>query len=164
MPMRNRAILVKQCPETRGRDWQREFIGLHQLGAIILAMAATVFCASLQCQQLPDAPSKIMDKKFITLTAFNAVGTALDAYTTIDLIGGNNRCVAEGGNPMLYGKNPGAARVTLLMGAEWVGSVAASYELKRHHAKLFGIPLWVVPQAANAGHLRDGIHNVVICR
>lgn len=112
--------------------------------------------------QLPDAPSAV-DRSFWAVTTASAVSTAADAYTTVDMIGGHS-CPFEETSPTLYGRNPSAARTTLVMGGLFAASVATSYVLKRVHARIWKLPLWPAPEAYLAyGHAYGAIHNFRHC-
>lgn len=100
---------------------------------------------------------QVADKKFLFVVGGNAVATGLDAYTT-------QTCSYESWNPTLYGQKPRALRVGIVMGGLFVASTVVSYELKKHHAHLWRIPLWALPSAYEAnGHFQGAIHNLRIC-
>ena len=110
--------------------------------------------------QLPDAP-KVADKSFWAVTAFSGAATAADAYTTANF---GPRCPYESGNPGLYGVYPTAKRVTLVMGGLFAASAGASYVLKRHHARLWKVPLWPAPELYLAyGHAAGAASNARNC-
>jgi hypothetical protein len=104
-----------------------------------------------------------------TAAAMAGIGTALDAYTTVTRIHPATHpyefaCTEEVWAPELYGKHPHAVRVSLVMGAEFAGSILVSRELKKRlKGKILG-RAWLLPLAYEANsHWQGAIHNFQHC-
>jgi hypothetical protein len=61
-------------------------------------------------------------------------------------------CNIERQSPYLYGTHPTALRANAVAAGKSVGSVAIAYYLRKHHRKLWGVPLLV--KASLRGHAR----------
>lgn len=99
-------------------------------------------------QEVPDAPHRLLDKKFMSLAALSTASTFADSYTTTWarqnwLAGKTNVCNIERESAYLYGTHPTAARAYAVAAGKSVASVAASYFLRKHHSKLWSVPLVV---------------------
>ena len=123
-----------------------------------------VFFASSLLAQLPEAPQPVVDRNFWLVTSANGIATLGDIITTSKLVGHTASCPYEVWSDSLYGRQPNTARTSLVMGGLYAASVFSSYELKKHHAKLWKVPLWIAPQAYLAGgHAVGTIHNLQTC-
>lgn len=90
--------------------------------------------------------TKIVDNKFLALAVISTGATFSDSYTTLFarqnwLAGKSNVCNTEVQSPYLYGTHPTAVRVYAVASVKSVGSIAASYYLRRHHNKFWSLPL-----------------------
>jgi hypothetical protein len=90
--------------------------------------------------------TKIVDNKFIALAVISTGSTFADSYTTLFarenwLAGKTNVCNAEVQSAYLYGTHPTVARAYAVASVKSVGSVAASYYLRKHHNKFWSLPL-----------------------
>ena len=90
--------------------------------------------------------SKIVDERFIALTVVSTGSTFSDSYTTLFarenwLAGKKGVCNAEVQSAYLYGTHPTVARAYAVASAKSVGAIAASYYLRKHHSKLWSLPL-----------------------
>jgi hypothetical protein len=133
---------------------------------VLLVLSATSMAA-----ELPDAPSaivaaspfvavaaptsqkpmairetKIVDNTFIALAVISTGSTFADSYTTLFarqnwLAGKTNVCNAEVQSAYLYGTHPTVARAYAVASVKSIGSIAASYYLRKHHSKLWSLPL-----------------------
>jgi hypothetical protein len=90
--------------------------------------------------------TKVIDNKFIALALISTGSTFADSYTTLFarenwLAGKTNVCNAEVQSAYLYGTHPTVARAYAVASVKSVGSVAASYYLRKHHNKFWSLPL-----------------------
>jgi len=90
--------------------------------------------------------SKTIDKKFIGLAVISTGSTFADSYTTLFarqnwLAGKKGVCNAEVQSAYLYGTHPTVGRAYAVASLKSVGSVVASYYLRKHHSKLWSLPL-----------------------
>ena len=90
--------------------------------------------------------TKIVDNKFIALAVISTGSTFADSYTTLFarenwLAGKTNVCNAEVQSAYLYGTHPTVARAYAVASVKSVGTVAASYYLRKHHNKFWSLPL-----------------------
>jgi hypothetical protein len=108
--------------------------------------------------------NKVIDQKFIALSIVSAGSTFADSYTTLFarenwLAGKTNVCNAEVESAYLYGTHPTVARAYAVASVKTVGSIAASYYLRKHHSKL-----WSVPLIGNAiSSLQGTTQNMIAC-
>lgn len=121
---------------------------------------ALLLSSSLWAQTLPEAPSKVADKKYVITLGATIAANAMDAYTTSRYVGTPEHCPIEGGSPWLYGRKPAEARVIGIMSGETVAVGLMSYVLKRKRKRY-----WFVPMIANGtSHAAGAIHNFRVCR
>ena len=90
--------------------------------------------------------SKTIDKKFIGLAVISTGSTFADSYTTLFarqnwLAGKKGVCNAEVQSAYLYGTHPTVGRAYAVASLKSVGSMVASYYLRKHHSKLWSLPL-----------------------
>ncbi len=110
------------------------------------------------------AESNVVDKKFLALAIVSTGSTFSDSYTTLFarenwLAGRKGVCNAEVQSAYLYGTHPTVGRAYAVASVKSVGSVAASYYLRRHHSKL-----WSVPLLANSMISLEGTtQNMIMC-
>lgn len=131
--------------------------------AILVTLLLLLLLVSLaHCQQLPDAPQKVVDKNFVVASLVYAGAVAFDGYTTAAAVfhGG---CY-EGGSPWLLGKYPSPAKDAAIGAAEFAVGEGVTYLLKREsrrkHLNWLSY-VWFAPIAEQTSeHLYGGIHNV----
>ena len=119
--------------------------------------------SSYATAQLPEAPKpQTLSPAFWAVVASDGAATALDAYSSV---GWNAHKCVEVANPELYGLHPQPLRTGLVMGSMWAGSTALAYVAKRHHLRLWKLPLWPLASAWEAqGHTQGFINNFRHCR
>lgn len=107
----------------------------------------------------------VIDKKFVSLAVISTASTFADSYTTLFaqqnwLAGKTGVCNIEVESPYLYGRHPTPGRVYAVASAKSAGSILAAYYLrKRHHHKL-----WSLPLLFNATMSLQGVtQNLVAC-
>ncbi len=88
----------------------------------------------------------IVDKKFIGLAIISTGSTFSDSYTTLFardnwLAHRTGVCNEEVESAYLYGKHPTVGRTYAVASVKSVGSLAAAYVLRKHHSKLWSLPL-----------------------
>lgn len=108
--------------------------------------------------------TKIVDKKFIALAVISTGATFADSYTTLFarenwLAGKTNVCNAEVQSAYLYGTHPTVARAYAVATAKSVGSITAAYFLRKHHSKLWSLPLI----GNSIISLRGTTQNMIVC-
>jgi hypothetical protein len=108
--------------------------------------------------------SRIIDEKFIALAVISTGSTFSDSYTTLFarenwLAGKQHVCNAEVQSAYLYGTHPTVARAYAVASVKSVGSLAASYYLRKHHSKLWSLPLI----ANSAMSLQGTTQNLIAC-
>jgi len=90
-----------------------------------------------------------IDKRFISLSVISTGSAFADSYTTLfarqNWLAGKKVCNVEVQSAYLYGNHPTVARAYGVAAVKSVGSVAASYFLRKHHSKL-----WILPLLANS--------------
>jgi hypothetical protein len=96
--------------------------------------------------EIKTVESKIVDKKFLSLAVISTGSTFADSYTTLfarqNWLGGKKGvCNAEVQSAYLYGTHPTVGRAYAVASAKSVGSVLASYYLRKHHSKFWSLPL-----------------------
>jgi len=105
-----------------------------------------------------------IDKRFVALSVISTGSTFADSYTTLFarqnwLAGKKGVCNAEVQSAYLYGTHPDVGRAYGVAVAKSVGTVAASYYLRKHHSKL-----WALPLLANSViSLQGTSQNLVAC-
>ena len=108
--------------------------------------------------------NKIVDKRFLALAVISTGSAFSDSYTTLFarenwLAGKQNVCNVEAQSPYLYGTHPTVARTYAVASVKSAGSIAASYFLRKHHSKL-----WSVPLIANSVFSLQGTtQNMIVC-
>jgi hypothetical protein len=127
------------------------------LGSLCLAQ-------SLVSKDLPEAPSKTIDRTFIAVTAISTASTFADSYTTTWarqnwLAGRNDVCNIERQSPYLYGTHPTPGRAYSVAAGKSVGSAALAYYLWKHHRRF-----WSAPLIVNAAWSMEGVtQNLIAC-
>jgi hypothetical protein len=94
----------------------------------------------------PKTEVKLVDKKFLSLAIISTGSTFADSYTTLFarqnwLSGKQGVCNMETESPYLYGTHPTVVRAYAVASVKSAGSVFAAYYLRKHHSKLWGLPL-----------------------
>jgi hypothetical protein len=110
------------------------------------------------------AEAKIVDRKFIALAVVSTGSTFSDSYTTLFarenwLAGKTHVCNAEIESAYLYGTHPTIARTYAVASVKSVGSIAASYYLRKHHNKFWSLPLI----ANSISSLQGTTQNMIAC-
>ena len=108
-------------------------------------------------QPIPDAPRRVIDKKFMAVMGMEALAKSADALTTAkhmnEIIGVRpapgcqldypNSCYAwnrfEETNP-LFGRRPSNVRLAVEDGAFFAGETVLTYYLKKHHSRIWWLP------------------------
>lgn len=108
--------------------------------------------------------SKIVDQKFVALALISSGSTFADSYTTLFarqnwLAGKKGVCNAEVQSAYLYGTHPTVGRAYAVASAKSLGSIAASYYLRKHHSKLWGLPM----VANSLLSLQGTTQNMIVC-
>jgi hypothetical protein len=112
----------------------------------------------------PKAEAKVIDSKFLSLAIISTGSTFADSYTTLFarenwLAGKQGVCNIETESPYLYGTHPTVGRTYAVAVVKSAGSAFASYYLRRHHSKL-----WSLPLLANAVMSLQGVgQNIANC-
>src|ERR1700752_3393314 len=93
---------------------------LHVCRAVYLLAVMTVLFVSKQASgQVPERISTHkFDVAYWTVIGTASLGVALEAYTTLSLIGPGKRCNPEVESPTLYGRYPTAPRTIAVMGTQ----------------------------------------------
>ena len=108
--------------------------------------------------------TKVVDKKFMSLALISAGSTFADSYTTLFarqnwLAGKQGVCNMEVQSAYLYGTHPTVARAYAVASVKSAGSVFAAYYLRKHHSKL-----WSLPLLANSVISMQGVtQNMIAC-
>ena len=87
-----------------------------------------------------------VDRRFVTLAIISTGSTFADSYTTLFarqnwLAGKQGVCNVEVQSAYLYGTHPTVARAYAVASVKSVGSVIAAYYLRKHHSRLWSLPL-----------------------
>ena len=90
--------------------------------------------------------TKVIDNKFLSLAIISTGSTFADSYTTLFarenwLAGKKGVCNIEVQSPYLYGTHPTVARAYAVASAKSGVSILAAYYLRKHHSKLWSLPL-----------------------
>lgn len=90
--------------------------------------------------------ARIFDKKFIALALVSTGSTFSDSYTTLFardnwLAHRTGVCNMEVESAYLYGVHPTVGRAYAVATVKSAGSLAAAYLLRKHHSKLWSLPL-----------------------
>lgn len=129
-----------------------------------LAACLLFFSFVALAQDLPEAPVKVLDKKFMALSFLSTATSFSDSYTTTWarenwLAGKTGVCNIERESTYLYGTHPTAGRAYAVAAGKSVATIAASYYLRKHHRRLWGLPM-----AVNAMFGMQGTaQNMVMC-
>lgn len=153
------------------------------------AFALFILAGVCAAKDLPDAPSTVMaadgfiidsaptpviapriteakpvDVKFVTLAIISTGSTFADSYTTLFATqnwqaGKTGVCNMEAQSPYLYGTHPTAGRAYSVAAVKSAGSIFASYYLRKHHSKLWSLPL----VANSVMSLQGTAHNLATC-
>jgi len=109
-------------------------------------------------------PVKTVDAKFLTLAVISTGSTFADSYTTLFarenwLAGKTGVCNQEVESAYLYGTHPTVGRTYAVAAAKSSVSILASYYLRKHHSKL-----WSLPMVVNSAFSLQGVtQNMIVC-
>ena len=129
-----------------------------------LTLCLLLGSAFAHAQELPEAPIKVLDKKFVALSFLSTAVSFSDSYTTTWarqnwLAGKTGVCNVERESTYLYGTHPTPGRAYAVAAGKSVSSVFAAYYLRKHHSRL-----WSLPMVANALFGMQGTaQNMVMC-
>jgi hypothetical protein len=153
-----------------------------------LVLAVLVLAANSAAKELPEAPSAaaairnsmvettpattapkveakpVVDKAFLSLAVISTGSTFADSYTTLFarqnwLAGKQGVCNIEVESAYLYGTHPTVARTYAVASVKGAGSLLAAYYLRKHHSRL-----WSLPLVANSVMSLQGVtQNMVNC-
>lgn len=134
--------------------------------ALLRYLAACVLLTAVvaMAQDLPEAPGKVLDKKFMALGFLSMATSFSDSYTTTWarenwLAGKTGVCNIERESAYLYGTHPTPARAYAVAAGKSVTTLMASYYLRKHHSRL-----WSLPMAVNAIFgIQGTAQNMVMC-
>jgi hypothetical protein len=92
------------------------------------------------------AETKPVDLKFVSLALISTGSAFADSYTTLFarqnwLAGKKGVCNIEVESAYLYGTHPTVVRSYAVASVKSVGAVAAAYYLRKHHSRLWSMPL-----------------------
>lgn len=92
------------------------------------------------------AEKKPIDVTFVGLALISTASTFSDSYTTLFarenwLAGKKGVCNMEVESAYLYGTHPTVGRAYAVASAKSAGSIFAAYYLRKHHSKLWSLPL-----------------------
>jgi hypothetical protein len=95
---------------------------------------------------VPRFETRVVDKKFLSLTVVSTGVTFADSYTTLFarenwLAHKQGVCNAEVESAYLYGTHPTVARTYAVASVKSAGAVFGAYYLRKHHSKLWSVPL-----------------------
>lgn len=95
---------------------------------------------------VPSVETRTIDAKFISLAVISTGSTFADSYTTLFarenwLAGRKGVCNMEVESAYLYGTHPTVGRAYMVASAKSAGSLMAAYLLRKHHSKLWSLPL-----------------------
>lgn len=156
--------------------------------AIALLMALHMCSPISAAKELPDAPSPVavksfvvstpvlvtaprppdtrpVDKKFVSFAIISTGSAFADSYTTLFarqnwLAGKKGACNIEVESAYLYGTHPTIVRTYAVASVKSVGAIAAAWYFRKHHRKL-----WSLPLAANAVISLQGVtQNMITCK
>jgi hypothetical protein len=94
----------------------------------------------------PRFEAHVVDKKFVSLAIISTGTTFADSYTTLFarenwLAHKQGVCNEEVESAYLYGTHPTVARTYAVASVKSASSVLAAYYLRKHHSKLWALPL-----------------------
>jgi hypothetical protein len=151
-------------------------------------LAVAIMSGVSAAKELPDAPSAdmsaeaafieapvttfaprlvekpVIDTTFVALAIMSTGSTFADSYTTMFatqnwLAGKKGVCNMEVQSAYLYGTHPTAGRVYAVASVKSATSLLAAYYLRKHHSKLWGVPL-----TANTAISLEGVtQNIRAC-
>ncbi|HVI06755.1 MAG TPA: hypothetical protein VND65_00530 [Candidatus Binatia bacterium] len=112
----------------------------------------------------PSVETRPVDLKFVSLALISTGSTFADSYTTMFatqnwLAGKKGVCNMEVESAYLYGTHPTAARSYAVASVKSVGAIAAAYYLRKHHSRIWGLPLL----ANSAISLQGVTQNMIAC-
>lgn len=113
---------------------------------------------------LPTVETRTIDSKFIALSLISTAATFSDSYTTLFarenwLAGKQGVCNMEVQSAYLYGTHPTVARAYAVASVKSSASILAAYYLRKHHSKL-----WALPLVANSAISLEGVtQNMKAC-
>jgi hypothetical protein len=110
------------------------------------AVEMTTSVSSSNTADIKTVETKTLDKRFIGLAVISAGSTFADSYTTLFarqnwLAGKQGVCNVEVQSAYLYGTHPTVGRAYAVASAKTAASILASYYLRKHHRKLWSLPL-----------------------
>jgi hypothetical protein len=104
-----------------------------------------------QSPLVASAPQLVSEHKtvtptFVALALISTASTFADSYTTLFarenwLAGKKGVCNVEVQSAYLYGTHPTVGRAYAVASAKSVGSILATYYLRKHHSKFWSLPL-----------------------
>jgi hypothetical protein len=115
-------------------------------GATAAGEPAPALAVALTPVSTPKPETKLMDKKFLSLAMISTGSTFADSYTTLFarqnwLAGKQGVCNMETESAYLYGTHPTVGRTYAVASVKSAGSLFAAYYLRKHHSKLWSLPL-----------------------
>jgi len=151
-------------------------------------VAVLMFSAISTAKELPDAPSNVVpvktsavsstelikaprptetrrvDAKFVSFALISTGSAFADSYTTLFarqnwLAGKKGACNVEVESAYLYGTHPTVARSYAIASVKSAGAIAAAYYLRKHHSRLWSLPLF----ANTAIGLQGVTQNMAAC-
>lgn len=131
---------AKELPEAPSSSLRTS--GAPTLGEpvpVSMVVASTTIAA-------PKAEAPVVDKKFLSLAVVSTGSTFADSYTTLFarqnwLAGKQGVCNMETESAYLYGTHPTVGRTYAVASVKSAGSLFAAYYLRKHHSKLWSLPL-----------------------
>jgi len=159
---------------------------LLQPAFLLFALTFALSAARCAAEDLPSAPSaayvspqstvqptrpaptfrenRVLDLKFASLAVVSSGSAFADSYTTLFarenwLAKKSNVCNVEVESAYLYGTHPTVARTYAVATVKSAGSVLAAYYLRKHHSRLWALPLL----ANTASSLQGTTQNMIRC-
>jgi hypothetical protein len=110
------------------------------------------------------AETSTVDKKFLSLAFISTSSTFADSYTTLFardnwLAHKQGVCNEEVESAYLYGTHPTVARAYAVATVKSAGAIVAAYYLRKHHSRLWSLPLF----ANSAISLQGVTQNMIAC-
>jgi hypothetical protein len=108
--------------------------------------------------------TRVVDKTFVSLAFISTSSTFADSYTTLFarqnwLAHKQGVCNMEVESAYLYGTHPTVARAYAVASVKSAGSIFAAYYLRKHHSRLWSLPLF----ANSAISLQGVTQNMIAC-
>ncbi|HTU40722.1 MAG TPA: hypothetical protein VMF10_03370 [Candidatus Aquilonibacter sp.] len=108
--------------------------------------AATTSSSRVQSAPRAVERTRVVDLKFASLALVSTGSTFADSYTTLFarenwLAGRKGVCNEEVESAYLYGTHPTVGRTYAVAAVKSATSLAAAYLLRKHHSKLWSLPL-----------------------